>query len=170
LFAVAVLTVILAASLVSPVAASGRIEIVKVTTNGDTTTEFPFEVSGDVHDSFELASGDEPYLIYPGDVETAKVAVIELVPDGWVLTNVNCEGLPVVDREPSTFEYIAGGVVIVFVAPDDVVCTFTNSPEEAVGGVVIPVNTLVVLAPWLVVIGLVGCIGTVAVLAKKRSL
>jgi hypothetical protein len=153
--------------LVSPVAAAGRIEILKVTTNGDTTTEFPFEVAGDVSDNFELASSDQPYLIYPG--ETAKVAVIELVPDGWVLTNVNCEGLPVVNREPSTFEYIAGGVIIVFVAPDDVVCTFTNSPiAPAVGGVVIPANTLALVSPWLAVIGLVGCIGTIVVVAKKR--
>jgi len=38
----------------------------------------------------------------------------------------------------------------------------------AVGGIVIPVNTFAVLAPWLAVIGLVGCIGTVVVVAKKR--
>jgi hypothetical protein len=38
-----------------------------------------------------------------------------------------------------------------------------------VGGVVVmPVNAFAVLAPWLVVIGLVGCIGTAVVIAKKR--
>ena len=37
-----------------------------------------------------------------------------------------------------------------------------------VGGVVIPANNLAIAAPWLAVIGLVGCIGTVAVVAKKR--
>jgi hypothetical protein len=37
-----------------------------------------------------------------------------------------------------------------------------------VGGVVTSVNTLAVLAPWLTVIGLVGCIGAVVVVAKKR--
>jgi hypothetical protein len=37
-----------------------------------------------------------------------------------------------------------------------------------VGGVMIPVSTFAVLAPWLVVIGLVGCIGTVFVVVKKR--
>ena len=47
------------------------------------------------------------------------------------------------------------------------VLTFGN-PAAAVGGVVIPVNTFAVLAPWLAVIGLVGCIGTVVVVAKKR--
>ena len=35
-----------------------------------------------------------------------------------------------------------------------------------VGGIVAPVNTFAVLAPWLAAIGLVGCIGTVAVVAK----
>jgi hypothetical protein len=38
----------------------------------------------------------------------------------------------------------------------------------AVGGCVQPVNTFALLSPWLAVIGLVGCIGTVAVVAKKR--
>jgi hypothetical protein len=39
----------------------------------------------------------------------------------------------------------------------------------AVGGVVIPANTLALVAPWLAVIGLVGCIGIVVVVAKKRK-
>ncbi|MGD0549247.1 MAG: hypothetical protein ABSA81_01710 [Candidatus Bathyarchaeia archaeon] len=38
----------------------------------------------------------------------------------------------------------------------------------AVGGCVQPVNTFGILSPWLAVIGLVGCIGTVVVVAKKR--
>jgi hypothetical protein len=37
----------------------------------------------------------------------------------------------------------------------------------AVGGCVQPVNTFAVLSPWLAVIGLVGCIGTVVVVARK---
>jgi hypothetical protein len=43
---------------------------------------------------------------------------------------------------------------------------YDGSNESPVGGVISPVNTLAVLAPWLVVIGLVGCIGTVVVVAK----
>jgi len=39
----------------------------------------------------------------------------------------------------------------------------------AVGGFIESVNKLSVLAPWLVVIGLVGCIGTVALVAKTRN-
>ncbi|WP_455284142.1 hypothetical protein [[Eubacterium] cellulosolvens] len=38
----------------------------------------------------------------------------------------------------------------------------------AVGGVVMPVNAFAVLAPWLAVIGLVGCVATVVVVAMKR--
>jgi hypothetical protein len=43
---------------------------------------------------------------------------------------------------------------------------FTDCP--AVGGLVTPVNTLAILGPWLAIIGLVGCISTVVVVAKKR--
>jgi hypothetical protein len=41
-------------------------------------------------------------------------------------------------------------------------------PCCAVGGCVQPVNTFALLSPWLLTIGLVGCIGTVVVVAKKR--
>jgi TolB protein len=41
-------------------------------------------------------------------------------------------------------------------------------PSAPVGGNVQPVNAFAALAPWLAVIGLVGCIGTVFVVAKKR--
>ena len=37
---------------------------------------------------------------------------------------------------------------------------------EAVGGAVMPVNILATLAPWLAVIGVVGCIGTIVVVVK----
>ena len=41
-------------------------------------------------------------------------------------------------------------------------------PCCAVGGCVQPVNTFTLLSPWLGAIGLIGCIGTVVVVAKKR--
>jgi len=43
-----------------------------------------------------------------------------------------------------------------------------GGPCPAVGGVVMPANTLAILTPWLAVIGLVTCIGTVVVVAKKK--
>ena len=45
--------------------------------------------------------------------------------------------------------------------------TVVEAAPRPVGGIVEPVNKLAVLAPWLAVIGLVGCIGTVVVVAKK---
>jgi len=41
------------------------------------------------------------------------------------------------------------------------------APAAPVGGLVIPANTLAIVAPWLAVIGLVG-ISTIVVVAKKR--
>lgn len=38
-----------------------------------------------------------------------------------------------------------------------------------VGGVLMPANTLALVAPWVAVIGLVGCIGTIVVVAKKPN-
>jgi hypothetical protein len=47
--------------------------------------------------------------------------------------------------------------------------TFTTDPTcPAVGGVVTTVNAFSILAPWIGVLGLVGCIGTVVVFAKKH--
>jgi hypothetical protein len=53
---------------------------------------------------------------------------------------------------------------------DHVRTVFVNEGGScpAVGGVVMPVNTLAILGPWFAVIGLVGCIGTAIVVAKKR--
>ena len=38
----------------------------------------------------------------------------------------------------------------------------------AVGGCVQPVNSFALLSPWLAILGLVGCIGTIVVVAKRR--
>jgi hypothetical protein len=38
----------------------------------------------------------------------------------------------------------------------------------AVGGFVIPANNFAIVAPWLAIVGVVGCIGTLVVVAKKR--
>lgn len=41
--------------------------------------------------------------------------------------------------------------------------------SEAVGGVITTVNTLSILTPWMAVLGIVGCISTVVLVAKKRQ-
>jgi hypothetical protein len=59
------------------------------------------------------------------------------------------------------------GTFVVCYSPD--VSVGGTCPEEAVGGVAMPANTLAIVAPWLAIIGLVGCIGTVAVISRKRE-
>jgi len=48
------------------------------------------------------------------------------------------------------------------------VLVLTFGSAAAVGGVVMPANTFAVLAPWVAVIGLVGCIGTIVAVTRKR--
>jgi len=160
LFVVALLGVILAVSSFNPVAAVSGIWIAKVTTNGDTTTSFVFEASWDP-EHIQLKSGMNAVWFSP-PLASGVYTVKELGPAGWAL-RVGCVGAE------STFTYIPGGVRITYVAGDAVVCSFTNSPAP-VGGVVIPANNFAIVAPWLAVIGLVGCVGTVVVVAKKRGL
>jgi hypothetical protein len=163
LLVVAVLAVLVAASSFSPVAAfEGEIKITKLTTNGDTTTVFHFTVSDEVELDFDLFGGGDKSFNYGG----GRYVVIEEVPPGWVL-DVNCVSL---DGASTSFEYMPGqGVTITYTVGNFVVCTFTNSPTGPVGGVVTPVNNFALLTPWLAVIGLVGCISTVVVVAKKRQ-
>lgn len=64
-----------------------------------------------------------------------------------------------------TFEFAFDGRARVTVyGPFDVPATCC----PAVGGCVQPVNTFALLSPWLAAIGIVGCIGTAIVIAKKR--
>jgi hypothetical protein len=87
---------------------------------------------------------------------SGQVTVIEKVPPGWVLVDISCQGEAKVGAEPSTFEFMPGeGVIIHFVEPDLVRCTFTNSPVAPVGGVMEPVNKLSIIAPYLTFFGLI---------------
>lgn len=163
----------MAASLFSPVAAFTGIQIAKVTTNGDTTTIFVFDTSGGLAlSSFQLVS---PQAEQFTGVSAGVYTVTEEAAPGWVPPKVECVGTINVG-DVSTFTYLSNGVTVDYVEGDQVVCTFTNSPiaprpTEAppVGGVVMPANTFAIAAPWLAIVGLVGCIGTVAVVAKKRE-
>ena len=87
---------------------------------------------------------------------------METVPPGWVLRDISCsvtvitktEWLvpsvsmsytPQTDGSSWTVDLPHHSVTIVLGAEDEVVCTFTNSPEEAVGGVVTPADTFATL-------------------------
>ena len=124
-----------------------------MTTNGDTTTIFPFTASLSDGNGFVFSWSAGPHLLsgapYVFDSADNINIFTEEVPAGWVLTKVECVGTISVDPV-STFTYITGGVIIHYVAGDGVTCTFTNSPiRSAVGGVVIPANNACMVAPWL---------------------
>jgi hypothetical protein len=170
--AVAVLAVVLVASVFFPVAAQGgggTIVITKITTNNDLTTSFPFApifLSPSSHLDLEISGGQSISIT----TDAGDYPVIETVPTGWVLREIGCSS-----GQPNSFDILPGeGAIIHLKAGDTVRCTFTNCPladcpaPEAVGGVVTSVSTLSILAPWLAVIGLVGCIGTAVAVAKKR--
>jgi hypothetical protein len=174
LFAVLGLVFVLAVSLVSPAAAAEGIRINKVTTNNDSTTVFLIGVSreGSLVFGFDLVGGGGAMSSgSTGAIDPGDYTLQEKVPRGWVLWDISCSAL----SEENTFDFLPGeGVIVHYRMSEDLVtCTLTNCPlgdcpEEAVGGVVTTANTLALVAPWLAVIGLVACIGTVVVVARKR--
>ena len=174
LLVVTILAVMLAGSLFSPVGGVDPLRgilVNKITSNGDITTIFLFEVSGQISDSFERVGNGKPR--YMELTTSSQVTVIEKVPPGWILVDISCQGEAKVGAEPSTFEFIPGeGVIIHFVEPDLVECTFTNSPAAPaapVGGVMESVNKLAILAPWLTIVGSVGAILAVIIRSWKKT-
>ena len=174
LLVIAVLAVMLAGSLFSPFVGADPLRgifIDKITSNGDVTTIFLFEVSGQISDSFERIGNGKPRFM---ELTTSgQVTVIEKVPPGWVLVDISCQGEAKVGAEPSSFEFMPGeGVIIHFVEPDLVRCTFTNSPAAPatpVGGVMESVNKLAILAPLLTILGSVGAISAAVIRLWKKT-
>jgi len=186
LLAFAVFAVLLAASMFYPIAAqppAAEITIAKVTTNGDHTTLFHFTFTslGGGAGSLSIPGGEHESIV--AELPTDTFTVVETVPSGWVLRSISCS-VPLIgavagslsvasypsqiDGSSWTVDLAHHSVTIDLAEGDYVICTFTNDPAVPVGGFVEPVNTLAILAPWLALIGLVGCIGIVVVVAKKR--
>jgi len=86
----------------------------------------------------------------------------ELSPtDAWSFVHIDLDTAKLVNAVEAKI-WAEGGEIYV----DDF--DLEACPAAAVGGIVTPVNAFTLLAPWLAVTGLVGCIGTVVVVAKKR--
>jgi hypothetical protein len=99
--------------------------------------------------------------VYYSDNPTTPGLTQDLPPTpGWTFVHVDLDTTKLVQGVETWTQY--GGQYSV----DDF--DLEACPAPAVGGVVMRVNTFVVLAPWLAVIGLVGCIGTIVVVAKKK--
>lgn len=80
--------------------------------------------------------------------------------------SISCDGGTLAVGTEGTVPVESGGTAYLF---DTGFSTPCCGPEP-VGGVLMPANTFTVFAPWLAVIGAVGCIGTLFVIAKKRRL
>ncbi|MBY5162498.1 DUF11 domain-containing protein [Salsipaludibacter albus] len=90
----------------------------KVTDPADDPTAFDFQfgpLDGDATD-FVLADADAPEVF--GGLAPGDYLLDELVPDGWVLTDVTCSPEQFVDGTQATITVEAG---------DTVTCTYTNS-------------------------------------------
>ena len=191
LFAVAILTILLAASMFSLASAPEPdlpISVHKDTTNGDTTTLFHFTLSsGSSASAVDLAGGDS----HGFNVMAGTFILRETVPSGWALEKIEC-GILLAEvpgggvyaagsfgvasyepqYQPSTWEVNLAdhSVTIVLVVEDYVACTFTNSPAQRVpvGGFIEPINTLAIAAPYLALFGVIAAIAIVVVKPWKK--
>ncbi len=191
-FAVAVLTILLAASMLGFASAPEvplPISVHKVTTNGDTTTLFHFTLSsgGSPVGEADLAGGS----LHGFDVMDGAYILRETVPSGWALKSIECGYLAAVvaggkifgvgsfgvaSYEPqffgSTFAVNLAdhSVTIVLVEEEYVACTFTNSPapRSPVGGFIEPISKATVFVSYLALFGLVAAVAIVVVKPRKR--
>jgi hypothetical protein len=121
-----------------------------------------FWYSGGFGNPQEHPPGDMELRIYYSDATVDSKDFPESPSNVWVSVNEDLDTTKLVEA----VEVRIGGWVEL--AVDDFDLEATACTAHAVGGVVIPANTFAMLLPWLAVIGLVGCIGTVVVVAKKR--
>jgi len=107
----------------------------------------------------EVVEGSWEFRIYYSDgTEYMKVLSKE---DDWALQHADLDTTKLVEEVQVTMRGSHGRFSV-----DDF--DLEACPAPAVGGVVMPAGMFAILAPWLAVIGLVGCIGTVVVVARKR--
>lgn len=165
LFAVAILAIVL----VMPALAHAQqptqgIHINKAYTNGDTITQVTFQISRDqvLVDTITLTGAGVYAIASP---TPGLWTILELTPPGWHPASTECFYY---GDHGGTCTAGPGTATIVYVEGDIVGVKFTNSPAPPVGGVVMLVNAFAILGPLVVVIGLVGCISTAVVVARKR--
>jgi hypothetical protein len=83
------------------------------------------------------------------------------IPAGWDLSSIVC-----VDPDGGTTTNLGTATATIDLDADETVtCTFTNVPQVPVGGIVVPVNKLGLLAPWM---GLAALAALGFALVRKR--
>ena len=126
-----------------------------------------------------LKSGGRPTVLLPPVIDnvagTILAACMLLTPPGvsgsGVLAYVtfHCKGVghsDLVFQDPDTFLLDSSSNTIPRVAIGGGV---TQHPAPPVGGVVIPVSTIGILAPWMGLSGLVGAVAAIVAIKKRRK-
>jgi len=182
-----ILAVLVAACSFNPVAATTGTWIMfdKVTTNGDTTTQFHFTLSGPLDGTVlppievDLNGGGVPY---DAGLDPGTYILQETVPSGWVLEYISCRpgviqalvgSFAVMGFSPQglgsswTVDLPNHRVTIQLSAGEGVYCTFTDAPAPPVGGVVESFKTLTVVWPYVALVGLMAAAVAVVAVARK---
>jgi hypothetical protein len=85
------------------------------------------------------------------------------IPRGWDLASIVCD-------DPDSTTNLGTATATIDVDPGETVtCTFTNVPEVPVGGIVVPVNKMGLLAPWMGLVTLAGLAVLGVVLVRRRK-
>lgn len=118
---------------------------------------------------FYLDDGEQQkFLQVPDGTYTIAETDPAVIPGGWILTSIVC-----VDEKGITLweaKQVATTTVIISSTLQTVECIFTNERLPVVGGYVIPVNKLGLLAPWLGLVALASfSVFTVALVRRRKS-
>ncbi len=127
---------------------------------------FEFTDNIEAPNNFTLDHGGTKTFSVPGDVEF-KVTETEprVTPGGYKLAKVECWS-----ADPTWEEFtVASTTVTIQLSGQDVECIFTNERwPPPVGGYVIPVNKLGLLAPWLALVAMASFTALTVALVKRR--
>jgi hypothetical protein len=124
----------------------------------------------------DIPGGPSPFYLDDNEQQTfldvsGTYAVTEtnpaVIPGGWILTNVECWAVNDITWKEYT---VASTTVIIELENQQVECIFTNErrPPPVVGGYVVPVNKLELLAPWLAIVGLASLTALSIALVRRR--
>lgn len=148
----------------------GTITIEKQTVPpGGTGFEFRDNIPGGPPPFWYLNDGQQqPFnSVPPGTYRVTETDPV-VKPGGWILANVECWATP--DDFNWTYT-VATTTVTIQLTNHQVECIFTNErpPSPPVGGYVVPVNKLGLLAPWLALVAMASFAALTVTLVKRRK-
>ena len=131
-----------------------------------------FEFTDDIENpyNFTLDHGGTPKIFtnVSGTFAVTETNPAVIPGGGWTLTDVECRDI----NNPFWQEYTVASTTVTIELTNEVVeCIFTNMqprPPVVVGGYVVPVNKLEILAPWLALVAMASFAALTVALVKRR--